>query len=356
MADGNKTEQASPRKRQKAREKGQIAVSRDLISSLAVGTMVLMSATQLPAFAAQWRALLSRGLDAAASGELQPQPLLADAGSTLVRAVTVIVGLSWMAAVLGACAQGGLVFAPASLQPNLSRLSPAKRLEQLFSLPSVGRLLKSLLPGAVIVYVLVTILTREWNTLLALPHLGVNGLVAYCLTHMLEIAWKSALVLLVWSGADFMIEKHKLSSDLRMSKQDQRDEYKETEGHPAVKARIRRLRRQARRRRMLEEVKKASVVITNPNEFAVALEYRPDMAAPTVVAKGRNLFAQQIKQMARWYGITLVENPPLAHALYRTLEVGQSIPPKLYAVVAAILAAIFRAEQRAAAGAGKGRQ
>src|SRR5579863_3392863 len=347
MADSNKTEQASPRKRQKAREKGQVAISRDLISSLAVVTMVLLSATQLPAFAKRWHDLLGRSLDAAVSGELLQQPLLADAGFTLVRSITLIVGLSWMAAVLGACAQGGLVFAPASLQPNLSRLSPAKRLEQLFSLPSVGRLLKSLLPGAVIAYILVTILAREWNTLLVLPHLGVNRLAAYCLTHVLEIAWKSALVLLLWSGADFMIEKHKLSSDLRMSKQDQKDEYKETEGHPAVKARIRRLRRQARRRRMLEEVKKASVVITNPNEFAIALEYRPEMAAPVVVAKGRNLFAQQIKQMARWHGITLVENPPLARALYRAVEVGQSIPPKLYAVVAAILAAIFRAQERA---------
>jgi flagellar biosynthesis protein FlhB len=355
MADSNKTEQASPRKRQKAREKGQIAVSRDLISSLAVGAMVLVSAAQLPAFASEWRTLLSRSLDAAVGGELE-HPLLNDAGLTLMHAITMIVGLSWMAAVLGACAQGGLVFAPASLQPNLSRLSPAKRLEQLFSLPSLGRLLKSLLPGAVIVYILITILAREWNSLLALPHLGVNRLAAYCLTHILEIAWKSALVLLLWSGADFMIERHKLASDLRMSKQDQKDEYKETEGHPAVKARIRRLRRQARRRRMLEEVKKASVVITNPNEFAIALEYRPEMAAPTVVAKGRNLFAQQIKQMARWHGITLIENPPLAHALYRAVEVGQSIPPKLYAVVAAILAAIFRAEQRATAAAGKQRR
>jgi len=104
---------------------------------------------------------------------------------------------------------------------------------------------------------------------------------------------------------------------------------------------------------MLDDAKKASVVITNPDEFAVALEYRLDMAAPVVVAKGRNLFAQQIKQIALWQGIPLVENRPLAHALYRAVEVGQSIPPKLYAVVAAILAAIFRAQERAAAGIGK---
>ena len=100
---------------------------------------------------------------------------------------------------------------------------------------------------------------------------------------------------------------------------------------------------------MLEDTKRASVVITNPTEFAIALEYRPAMSAPMVVAKGRNLLAQQIKQVARWHGIPLIENPPLAHALYRAAEIGQYIPPKLYNAVAAILAAIFRAEQRAQA-------
>jgi len=244
-------------------------------------------------------------------------------------------------------AQGGLVFAPTALQPNFSRLSPASRMEQLFSLPSIGRLVKSLLPGAAIIYLAVGILSREWKTIIGAEHLGINLLATYLMGHIFELAWKSALVLLVWSAADYAIEKHKLDTELRMSKQDQRDEYKEMEGNPATKARIRRLRRQIRRKRMLDEAKKASVVITNPNEFAVALEYRLDMAAPVVVAKGRNLFAQQIKQIALWNGIPMVENRPLAHALYRAVEVGQSIPPKLYAVVAAILAAIFRAQERA---------
>ena len=140
-----------------------------------------------------------------------------------------------------------------------------------------------------------------------------------------------------------------------MSRQDLADEFKETEGNPAVKARIRRLQRQLRRRRMLEEVKRATVVITNPTEFAVALEYGPTMAAPVVLAKGRNLMAQQIKEVARWSGIPLVENPPLAHALYRAVEVGQSIPPKLYAVVAGILAAIYRARRRGPADGTPGR-
>ena len=350
MADSNKTEQASPRKQQKAREKGQIARSRDLMSSLAVGTMVLLLATQAPVFAAQWRGLLSRSLDAGVSGDLSETPLLTWTGLAVVRSISLIVWLSWMAAMLGALAQGGLVFAPSALQPNFTRLSPASRMEQLFSLPSVGRLLKSLLPGAAIIYLAVGILAHEWNTVLGAAHFGINRLVAYLMGHIFELAWKSALVLLVWSGADYAIEKHKLGSDLRMSKQDQRDEYKETEGNPATKARIRRLQRQLRRRKMLRETEKASVVITNPTHFAVALQYDMKMDAPVVVAKGQNLLAQEIKEIARWHGIPVLENPPLAQALYRTVEVGQTIPAELYAVVAEILAFVFRAQAQARSG------
>ena len=165
---------------------------------------------------------------------------------------------------------------------------------------------------------------------------------------MYEVAWKGSLVLLVWAGADYFLERQRHENELKMSRQDQKDEFKEMEGNPAVKQRIRRLQRQTRRRRMLKDVERAAVVITNPTEFAIALEYRMEMDAPVVVAKGRNLLAAQIKEIARWNGIPMVENPPLAHALYRAVEVGQAIPAKLYTVVAEILAAIWRAQSRAA--------
>jgi flagellar biosynthetic protein FlhB len=128
-----------------------------------------------------------------------------------------------------------------------------------------------------------------------------------------------------------------------MSRQEIREEAKETEGHPMVRSRVRRLQRQMRRRRMLKDVARATVVVTNPTEYAVALEYRPEeMAAPVVVAKGQRLLAQRIKREANWHGIPLIENPPLAQALYRSVEVGQAIPAKLYAAVAEILAFIYR--------------
>jgi flagellar biosynthesis protein FlhB len=358
VPESNKTEQATPRKRQKAREQGQIARSRDLMNSLAMITAVLVLTYEVPTFAGQWRGLLHHTLDAAiAPGFANGIPLLSWTSFTVFNVVSLTVGLSWMAAMIGALAQGGLVFAPSALQPNLSRLSPATRMAQLFSLPSLGRLVKSLVPGSIVACLTIAVIRRDWGALLDLEHLNVHGMASFCLGRVFEISWKSALVLLLWSGADYMIEKHRLSSDLRMSRQDLKDEYKETEGHPAIKARIRRMRRQIQRRRMLEDVKRAAVVITNPTEFAIALEYRPEMPAPTVVAKGRNLVAQQIKEIARWHGIAVVENPPLAHALYRAAEIGQSIPPKLYTVVASILAAIYRAERasQAATAGSRGR-
>jgi len=326
-----------------------VARSRELTGSLAALAAVLVIAVQSPAFAGHWRMLFRRTLDAAATDTGMSMPMLNWNGFAVLRAVGVALALSWMTAVVAAFSQGGLVFSPAALQPNLSRLSPATHARQLFSLPAVGRLLKSLLPVAAVVYLAVVLLARDWTPLLGLVNRNQRGIAAFGLSELFEMAWKAALVLLLWAGVDYFLERQKLEGELRMSRQDLADEYKEIEGHPAVKGRIRRLQRQMRKRRMLEDVKRAAVVITNPTEFAVALEYGPQLSAPTVVAKGRNLIARQIKEIARWQGIPLVENPPLAHALYRAVEVGQSIPAKLYAAVAGILAAIYRAQQRAQA-------
>jgi flagellar biosynthetic protein FlhB len=352
MADQSKTEQATPRRRQKAREQGQVARSRDLVSGLGTITAVMLLAWQLPAFAADWRMLLRRELDSAATRPDQLLPVWRN-DLFIFRGIALAASMSWLIATLSGVAQGGLVFAPSALAPNPNRFNPASRLGQLFSLSAVSRLLKSLLPTAAIVYLALALLTRDWNTLPALLYGSGSSLLAFTASHMFELAWKGALVLVVWSAADYFLERWRHENELKMSRQDLRDEFKDTEGNPAVKMRIRRLQRQARRRRMLKDVERAAVVITNPTEFAIALEFNMQMAAPVVVAKGRNLLAAQIREVALWQGIPLVENPPLAHALYRAVEIGQAIPPKLYAVVAEILAAIWRAQARAAQPAGR---
>jgi flagellar biosynthetic protein FlhB len=350
MADQSKTEKASPRKRQKAREEGQVPRSRDLTAGLAAMTAVMFLASQMPAFATQWRGLLRQELEMAATHPEQLTPVWRNAWPVF-SGVALAAVMSWVVGTAGGLAQGGMVFAPKALAPNWKRLDPVSHVQQLFSLAALSRLLKSLLPTAVVVYFAVGVLVRDFRFFPALLHGNRQRILAFIVGRMYEVAWKGSLVLLLWAGADYFLERQRHENDLKMSKQDQKDEFKEMEGNPVIKQRIRRLQRQARRRRMLKEVERAAVVITNPTEYAIALEYRVDMDAPVVVAKGRNLVAAQIREIARWNGIPLVENPPLAHALYRAVEVGQAIPAKLYTVVAEILAAIWRAQTRAAQGA-----
>jgi flagellar biosynthesis protein FlhB len=355
MAQDNKTEQATPRRRQRAREKGQVARSRDLIGAASGMAATMLLASQLPHFPQAWREFFHAALDGAASGSLRPDglpPFLAHSG--VFAATAAALGMGWIVAVSSALAQGGVVFAPSSLLPQASRISPAAKCRQLFSIAALRGLAKSLLPVAALVYLAVGCLRRDWNLLMLLPWRTSRSLLGFAVGRLFEIAWKSALVLFVWAIVDYLFERRHLENELRMSRQELVDEYKDTEGNPAVKARIRRLQRQARRRRMLEDTKRAAVVVTNPTSYAIALEYIPALAAPVVVAKGRNLLAAQIKEIARWQGIPMVENPPLAHILYRTVEVGQSVPPKLYEVIAEVLAAIYRAQARAlAAGGGR---
>jgi flagellar biosynthetic protein FlhB len=160
-----------------------------------------------------------------------------------------------------------------------------------------------------------------------------------------ELCWKSGLILLVWSGADYLLLWMKSEGDLKMSRQDIRDEVKSTEGNPANKARIRRMQRQARRKRMIKAAETATVVITNPTHYAVALRFEKDMAAPEVVAKGLDLLAAQIKEIARDRGIPVMENRALAQALYKGVEVGDAIPAALYHAVAEILVMVYKAQE-----------
>src|SRR5271166_1910800 len=357
MAESNQTEQASPRRREKAREKGQVARSRDLIGAASGMAAVFVLFSLLSSFPLAWRGFFHDCLEGGVSGNLRLEalsPFFSHSG--LFVAVEAALALGWIAALVSALAQGGLVFAPTSLLPAFSRMSPAAKLGQLFSITALRGLLKSLLPASAVTWVAIGCLRRDWPLLMALSGSSSPGTLGFAAGRIFEVAWKSALDLLLWSVLDYLFERQHLSSELKMSRQEMKDEYKETEGNPIIKGRIRRLQRQVRRRRMLDATKRASVVITNPTEYAIALEYRPEMAAPVVVAKGRNLLAAQIKEIARWENIPMVENPPLAHVLYRTVEVGQSVPASLYAVVAEILAAVYRAQARALAAAERGRR
>jgi flagellar biosynthetic protein FlhB len=343
VAQDNKTEKATEHRRQKAREEGQVARSRELSATAAMLSGVLVLVAQGPNDLLRWRQFFNAILDRAVRDELTiATPLFPWTAQLVFSWSWKPLAAAWGIAALVSVAQGGVVFAPKLLAPDIAKINPAKRLGQIFSITTLVQVLKALVPSAAIIYIAVGIFEREWPTLGLGLWASPRQICSHLFNSVFEVFWKSSFVLFAWAVIDYIAMRQKLEGDLRMSKQEIREESKQTDGNPATKGRIRRLQRQARRKQMVKATKSATLVVTNPTHYAVALQYRDDMAAPTVVAKGQNLIAQQIKEIARWDGIPIIENPPLAQSLYRTVEVGQAIPEKLYAAVAEILAYIFR--------------
>jgi flagellar biosynthetic protein FlhB len=344
----SKTEQATPRRRLKAREQGQVARSRDLTNlagvTAAIGVLLWEAPDALQRFGGMYR----RMLDISTSQQLDlGSPVLYWVGLEAFR-WSVPAMLAGLAASLGiSFAQGGFVFAPGSLGFNFGRLSPAKKLQQMFSISGLAGLLKSLLPFGAMLYVCSAVLMSRWTTITQASTVGLRPYASFVSSMCIELLWKCGLVLALWAGIDYFLTWRKMEGDLKMSRQDIKDEFKESDGNPAIKNKIRRMQRQMRKRQMAKHVETATVVVTNPTHFAIALRYELDMEAPIVVAKGQDLIAQEIKEVARWSGIPMVENRPLAQALYRSVEIGSPIPAKLYAAVADILAFVFRARAEA---------
>jgi flagellar biosynthetic protein FlhB len=192
-------------------------------------------------------------------------------------------------------------------------------------------------------WILYALVNAHWNDFLILPRMNVESSMTRVATILSALLWKSAVVLLVLGCIDLFRQRRRWMSQLRMTKQEVREEQKEVEGNPLIRMRIRRLQREALRRRMMEQVPKATAVIVNPTHFAVAIRYQPSsMAAPKVVAKGKNHLALRIRDLAIRSQVPVIENPPLAQSLFRSAEVGQEIPAHLYQAVAEVLAYIYR--------------
>ena len=344
MADSSKTEQATPRRREKAREKGQVARSRELPGVFALATVAGVIALMAPNAVTHWTALY-RNVLYSASGDLEANgPVLFWSAFETMRWIVPILLAAATMSVLTGLAQGGINFAPEALAFKFDRFNPASKLGQIFSPIGLSNLLKSLLPFSAILWITINAMRVHWETMVHASNLGLRPFASFVGSMVLEVTWKSGLILLAWSVVDYVLTLRKMEGDLKMTKQEVREEYKETDGNPVIKSRIRQIQREMRKRQSLKAAATATVIVTNPTHFAVALKYEMDMPAPMVVAKGRDLLAERIKQLARDNGIMLVENRPLAQALYKSVEVGDSIPAKLYQAVAEILAMVFRAQ------------
>lgn len=344
MADSSKTEQATPRKRTKAREQGQVARSRELPSVIALAAVVGVTVIVAPVAVAHWMGLYRSVLYAAAGDFGSNGPVLFWSAIEVMRWIVPVLLAAMTASVLAGLAQGGFNVAPGALALKFDRFNPANRLGQIFSPVGLSNLLKSLLPFGAILWIAQGTIRTHWDMLVRSSGFGLSSFASFVGSMVFELTWKSGLVLLAWSGIDYVLTLRKMETDLKMTKQEVREEYKETDGNPVIKSRIRQLQRAMRKKQALKAAATATVIVTNPTHYAIALRYEMDMAAPMVVAKGRDLLAEKIKQIGRENGIMLVENRPLAQALYKSVEVGDSIPSKLYQAVAEILAMVFRAQ------------
>ena len=348
MAGEDRSQRATPRRREKARERGQVVRSRELPSALTLLAVAALLRWGQPGWISTWRVLFRDLLASVSRGDLNGMtPDIASTGWVIIRWAAPAILLAWCISAAGLLAQGGFVLSPLALGPNFGRLNPVNNISRIFSLSGLSPLLKSLIPVSVIAYLAISLIMREWLHLIYSSHMALPAAFTWLSTIFYEFAWKAGLVLLLWSGFDYGLQRLSYERSLRMSHQEVREEHKDLEGNPATRGRLRRKQRDMRRRMMLNQVARATVVVTNPDEFAIALEYIPEkMAAPLVLAKGRGLLAQKIKREARWHEIPIVENRVLARALYRTVEVGGSIPAKLYTAVAEVLAFIYRAQSR----------
>jgi flagellar biosynthesis protein FlhB len=345
MADSNKTEQATPRQRQRARERGQVTRSRELTGALAMAAVAavvwFMGHDALP----RWTTFFRNVLDSASNDSIEPNgPLLFWTSIEAMSWVFPILSAGAVVALVTGLAQGGFVFAPDALSPKPERLNPAGKLRQMVSLTALSTILKSLIPFSAMAWIGYFIIRSHWGEILGSSYADARRFSSLATSMILEIFWKCGLVLLAWAGVDYLLQWRKNEDDLKMSRQDIKDEIKQSEGNPANKARIRRLQRHSRRKQMLKAAETATVVITNPTHYAVALRYEPKMAAPVVVAKGLDLLAQKIKEIAWLHDIPTMENRPLAQALYKGVEVGDAIPSALYHAVAEILVVVYKAQ------------
>jgi flagellar biosynthetic protein FlhB len=345
MADANKTEQATPQHRKKAREQGQVTRSRELTSALSMsavaGVLYLMGREAVP----HWTHFFRSALELATSDSIEPNgPLLFLTSVEAFRWVIPILVVALFVSLGIGLAQGGLVFAPDALSFKFDRISPANKLQQMVSLAALSPILKSLLPFAAIAAVGVQGIRSHWGDILASSYVDARHFANLMGSIVFEITWKSALILFAWAAIDYLLLWWKSEGDLKMSRQDLKDELKQSEGNPESKAKIRKMLRHSRRKQMLKAAETATVVITNPTHYAVALRYEVNMAAPIVVAKGLDVLAAKIKEIAWNRDIPVMENRPLAQALYKGAEVGDTIPSALYHAVAEILVLVYKAQ------------
>ncbi|SHM11080.1 flagellar biosynthetic protein FlhB [Caldanaerovirga acetigignens] len=341
-----KTERATPRKRQKARERGQVFSSRELSSALGL----LIGLVLIRICGSFLLENIASYLEDVIGQNFLKKDFSFDAlydvlySSTVLLIKTILpIGMGMvLTGIVTNLAQVGFVFSLEPLSPKIERINPVEGFKRIFSQKGLVEFAKSVIKLTLIIYLFFGAFNELKNTAPLILDMSLGESIGYFLNLIFKAGLKTSAALLILSVFDYVYQWYEYEKSLMMSKEDIKEEFKEVEGNPQIKSRIRQAQRQILRRRMMLDVKKADVVITNPTHIAVALGYDATVNdAPVVLAKGAGLIAEKIKEVAEEEAIPIVENKPLAQTLYKSVEVGEAIPEELYNAVAEILAYVY---------------
>lgn len=341
-----KTEPATPKKKQDARKKGQVARSAELPGALILFFTFLSFLLFGGWFKERFFAIFTAAFQDYMLKDLTMENLRAIFLQMLSQGLLLLAPVLLIAvvfAVAGNYLQIGFLFTGEPLLMKFSRLNPLEGAKRIFSMRSAVELLKTLLKMGIVGSAVYSSLQAEKAQLLRLARLPLQDDLGYITSATLRLGLKIGLILVMLALFDYLYQKYDYNKNLRMSKQEIKEEYKKTEGDPLIKGKIRERQRRMALQRMMQEIPKADVVITNPTHYAVALKYDAKrMDAPQVVAKGADLVALRIRELAREHGVATMENKPLARALFARVEIGETIPAELFQAVAEVLAYVYK--------------
>ena len=353
---GEKTEPATSKKLNDIRKEGQVAKSKELITAVSLmslfiilkiylsklGTGLIDVYTQVYNSISKVVDDSYNGLPIRTAGSVMQQVII-----DMIKLVIPILLVAIVIAILGNMLQQKWMVTAKPLQPNFSKISPISGFKRMFSVRQLVELIKSIAMISIIMIVVYNTVKSKMNILLTFYDVGLNTALSTIGSIIIDLGIKISAVFLIVGFADLFYQRIKFKNDNMMTKQEIKDEFKNTEGDPQVKGQIKRRMQEVSRRRMMQQLPEADVVITNPTHFAVALKYEPDAGkAPVVIAKGADYLAFQIKDKAKEYNIAIVENKQLARILYHNIDIGMEIPPELYQAVAEILAVVMRTNNR----------
>jgi len=351
MARPEQTEQATPKRRSEARRKGQVARSTDLTgaATFLVGITILHMVffSLLKTVAIGMRSNLEHAFTTNIITIHVLSLLVFRWGSTIVLPVSILLCCIMVVGIGMTIAQIGLVFSFHVIEPNITKINPLAGIKRLFSMQTTILFLKQLLKLSMVFLLIGQAMQHHIQDFVALADASPLTMISIMESLCYEIGFRFGLLLLAIGGFDYFWERRRLSESLKMTKQEVRDEHRQQEGSREAKGVFRRRQRELARRRMMAAVPTATVVVTNPTHYAVALRWiESEMEAPIVVAKGADLMAQRIRELARKHEVPLVENPPLARSMYATIPIDTPVSPTMYAAVARVIAFVYALQAR----------